>query len=424
MFNPGDTYKDIKIVEFVGAGGQGEVYRVEVGGRTRALKVFYEKYSEPEDERRLRALVDKKLHTLSALLRAAPQRVVRIGSRLAHLSEFISGPSLEAVMEQSQSSGTLPWSFPEGLQIAVTIAQGVSICEEQSLAIGDIAANNLTTVTKAGHHEIYLMDLDNYASPGQGDPRMLGQQLYLAPELLSGAVKAPTVESDRYALGVLLHEILLLVHPKAGYDDTPEKFNVAVAEGRWQQDPQYPRTARGAGGYPADVLSPKIQQFFRNAQSADPGRRPSAKMWVRALWEVLDDSRGPGVYQCEACDGFYLSDITKDRCPYCGAPHPVLALETAHGTIPLDARVNPIGREQLGGSKHVSKLHAVFWRVGPELLVEIVGSSGTWRYRDGGWTPLPARVPVPISPGDRLRIGDVDVRVVVLRSATSRSTGS
>jgi hypothetical protein len=72
----------------------------------------------------------------------------------------------------------------------------------------------------------------------------------------------------------------------------------------------------------------------------------------------------------------------------------------------------------------VSKLHAVFWRVGPELLVEIVGSSGTWRYRDGGWTPLPARVPVPISPGDRLRIGDVDVRVVVLRSAASRSTGS
>jgi serine/threonine protein kinase len=252
MFNPGDTYKDIKIVEFVGAGGQGEVYRVEVGGRTRALKVFYEKYSEPEDERRLRALVDKKLHTLSALLRAAPQRVVRIGSRLAHLSEFISGPSLEAVMEQSQSSGKLPWSFPEGLQIAVTIAQGVSICEEQHIAIGDIAANNLTTVGKAGHHEIYLMDLDNYASPGQGDPRMLGQQLYLAPELLSGAVKAPTVESDRYALGVLLHEILLLVHPKAGYDDTPEKFNVAVAEGRWQQDPQYPRTARSTGGYVAE----------------------------------------------------------------------------------------------------------------------------------------------------------------------------
>ena len=32
------------------------------------------------------------------------------------------------------------------------------ICEEQSIAIGDIAANNLTIVTKAGHHEIYLMD--------------------------------------------------------------------------------------------------------------------------------------------------------------------------------------------------------------------------------------------------------------------------
>ncbi len=221
MLSPGDTYKDIEIAEFVAAGGQGEVHRVNVGGRSMALKVFYEMYSEPGDERRLRALVDKKLHTLSALLRAAPRRVERIGSRLAHLSEFISGPSLEAVMEQSQSSGKLPWNFPQGLQIAVTIAQGVSICEEQNIAIGDIAANNLTTVTKAGHHETYLMDLDNYASPGQGEPRMLGQQLYLAPELLSGAIKTPTIESDRYALGVLLHEILLLAHPKAGHDDTP-----------------------------------------------------------------------------------------------------------------------------------------------------------------------------------------------------------
>jgi hypothetical protein len=102
----------------------------------------------------------------------------------------------------------------------------------------------------------------------------------------------------------------------------------------------------------------------------------------------------------------------------------VLGLETAHGIIPLDARVNAIGRQQLGGSKHVSKLHVVFRRVGPELLVEVIGSSGTWRYRDDGWAPLPARVPVPIAPGDRLRIGDADVRVVVLKSATSRSTGS
>ncbi|MBT8467319.1 MAG: protein kinase, partial [Deltaproteobacteria bacterium] len=238
MLNPGDTYKDIKVVEFIAAGGQGEVYRVEVGGRSMALKVFYEKYSEPGDERRLRNLVDKKLHTLSSLLRAAPQRVEYIGSRLAHLSEFISGPSLEAMMEQAQSSGRLPWKFPQGLQVAVTIAQGVSICEEQTIAIGDIAANNLAITTKAGHHEIDLMDLDNYASPGQGEPRMLGQQLYLAPELLAGAVNTPTIESDRYALGVLLHEILLLAHPKAGHDDTPENFNLAVAEGRWQQDPQ------------------------------------------------------------------------------------------------------------------------------------------------------------------------------------------
>ena len=29
--------------------------------------------------------------------------------------------------------------------------------------------------------------------------------------------------------------------------------------------------------------------------------------------------------------------------------------------------------------------------------VEVVGSSGTWRYQDGGWVALPVRVPVPIT---------------------------
>ena len=424
MFDPGETYKDIKILGFVAAGGQGEVYRVEVSGRIMALKVFYEKYSELADERRLRELVDKRLWTLSTLLHAAPQRVERVGSRLAHLSEFVEGRSLEAVMEQAQTSGDLPWSFPDGLQIAVSIAQGIAICEEQGIAIGDIAANNLTIVAKAGHYEIYLMDLDNYASAEQAEPRMLGQQLYLSPELISGAATTPTVESDRYALGVLLHEILLLAHPKAGRDGTPEEFNLAVAEGRWHQDPQYPRTTRSAGGYPAEVLSPTIQRLFRQAQSVEPARRPTAKIWVHALWEVLDETHGSGVYQCESCDGYYLSDITKDRCPYCGVSHPVLGLDTGSGIISLNARVNPIGREQLGGSKHISRLHVVVRRIGPEYLLEVVSSSGTWRYRDGEWVRLPVRVPVPIAPGDKLRIGDMNVRVVVVQdndSGTSRS---
>jgi len=421
MFDPGETFKDIRILGFVAAGGQGEVYRVEVAGRIMALKIFYDKYSEPADERRLRELVDKKLWTLSTLLHAAPQRVERVGSRLAHLSEFVTGPSLEAVMEQAQSSGKPPWSFPDGLQIAVSIAQGVSICEEQGIAIGDIAANNLTIVSQAGHYEIYLMDLDNYASAEQAEPRMLGQQLYLSPELISGDATTPTVESDRYALGVLLHEILLLAHPKAGRDGTPEEFSLAVAEGRWYQDPQYPRSTRSAGGYPAEVLSSTIHRLFRQAQSIDPGRRPSAKTWVHVLWDVLD-ARGPGVYQCEDCGGYYLSDITKDYCPYCGVSHPVLGLETRNGIISLDARVNPIGREQLGGSKHISQLHVVIQRIGPEYLLEVISSSGTWRHRDGEWVRLPVRVPVPIASGDKLRIGDMNVRVVVAQDSDSKTS--
>jgi hypothetical protein len=137
---------------------------------------------------------------------------------------------------------------------------------------------------------------------------------------------------------------------------------------------------------------------------------------------VLDPDRGAGIYQCETCDGCFLSDITKDRCPHCDALHPVLGLEFRGGLVILANRVNTIGREQLGGSDRISRLHVVIRRIGPEYLLENVSSAGTWRHRNGAWVPVPVRVPVPITAGDKLRIGDADVRVVVAQGKESLST--
>ena len=42
----------LEYLEFIAAGGQGVVYRVEVSGRTMALKLFREEYSDDSDEQR------------------------------------------------------------------------------------------------------------------------------------------------------------------------------------------------------------------------------------------------------------------------------------------------------------------------------------------------------------------------------------
>lgn len=410
----GDRHKDIVFEEFIAAGGQGEVHRVDVSGRPMALKLFYPQYSEASDEDRLRWLISQKLWALSTLLAASPQRIERIHGRLAHLSEFVPRPSLEDEVEHALASAALPWSFPQGLQIAAAIAQGIALCEDRGIAAGDIAGSNLTLTRKKGHLEVHLLDIDNYAAPGQHPPRMLGQQLYLAPEIISGAAD-PSPESDRYALGVLLHEILLLVHPKAGRDASPDEFIRAVEEGRWDQDPAFPRSRRAPDGYPAEVLSTAFHRLFRQAQSTDPAARPTAKAWVSALWDVLDESRGPGMFQCDACAQIFISDTSKDRCPYCGSRPPVLGLEVGGRVIPFQGTSQCVGRSDLAGSKCVSKRHLVIRRVGPELLVEDISSSGTWRRKNGTWTRLPARVPIPIGPGDSLRIGDTKARVVVVK---------
>jgi hypothetical protein len=134
------------------------------------------------------------------------------------------------------------------------------------------------------------------------------------------------------------------------------------------------------------------------------------------LWEVLDEARrGPGTYQCDHCSGFFVNDVSKDRCPFCGASPPVLGLEIAGRTFPFTGSSQCLGRLEAGGSNSVSHRHLVVRRAGHEYFIEDISSSGTWRRRNGSWMRLPPRTPVPVGPGEELKLGDTKGRVVKVK---------
>jgi serine/threonine protein kinase len=280
------------------------------------------------------------------------------------------------------------------------------------MAHGDLRADNLL-VNRAGTVlQLFVIDLDNFNAPTVPPPPMVGDNLYLAPELRDALAHSrpavPDLYTDRFSLGVLMHEIILLRHVAAGSDGNEADFEKAMGSGRWIQDPAAPdKLAGNPGGYPVEVLNADLARLFRCAMSLNPAERPGPDSWERELGKAINS-----VYCCPVCGGPCIIDVSKNACPLYGHPFPHLVLKTADGrTISLERGSVSVGRNDVGGSMKVSVLHAIFRRVGPETWIESFGRNGTCRWTGTTWVRLPERKPILVQPGDWLLLGDVQVQL-------------
>lgn len=382
----------------LGVGGQGEAYEAieKESGLNMVAKFFFDRYSDSDTRRRTDWLVGQNLSSLSPLF-SAPGTWADVHGRVAHVAPKAPGESLDTMLEK------VSWGFREGLQLAISIARGVSIVEQMGMAVGDISAPNIL-VFRDGIVKPSLIDLDNFVYPGLPKPRMAGNRLYMAPEVVTG--NPPSIESDRFSLAFVVSEVVLFRHPLHEFGSDEAAYFKALQEGTWKLDPVYVRRRGTMEGYPPEVLSPSLHRLFRRAVSCDPSARPTANEWVVELFEAYNR-----VSTCPRCDGELVVDASQ-VCPLCDQEFPVPVLECPAGRVPLVAAAVVVGRQELGGSHHVSRRHAIFRRVGPELFLEDISSTGVFRRNpDGAWSPLSPREELLVKSGDVLRLGDVEVRI-------------
>ncbi len=383
----------------IAPGGQGEAYEVteQSTGRTKVLKLFYCRFSDSRTRQRTEWLISQNLSALSPLLKA-PEILAEIKGRLGHIAPMATGEDLEEMLK------SISWTFDEGLLLGIAIAKGVSVCEEIDMGLGDISATNIR-LCRSNTWEASLIDLDNFTHADVPKPRMAGNKLYMAKEILEGG--NPCIESDRYSLMVVLHEVIFLCHPLHGCDSDEDSFYRAVKEGVWKLDPAYVRKKASTEGYPPEVLTPRLHRLFRKAASGDAASRPPAREWADELLSAFKR-----VYSCPGCGGLFVADCSKLACPLCKEKFPPFVLECPIGTIALDRGAIALGRKEIGGGQHVSRRHVIFRKVGPGLWLEDISSTGVFRKKpDGTWTPLAPRVEIPVQHGDHLRFGDVEVYI-------------
>ena len=402
-----DTGRRIRVEEMIKAGGQGEAYQViEVNsGQKGVLKVFHKRFTNGDTLKRLRFLIDQDFHIACPVL-CAPIDLLNNKYMIGHYTPFAEGNSLEEFLGNPVST------FLEEMQLAITLAHAISVMHERGIAHGDLHAENLIIKRVGSVFQLHVIDLDNFNAPGMPVPPCVGHNLYMAPELRAALAKGkpaiPTVESDLFALGVLMHEIVLLLHPANGNDDTEAKFQKAMCSGRWLMDPaSADRPEENLGGYPTTTLNADLARLFRSAVSIDSSIRPTSDLWESELGKAFNK-----IYCCPKCGAPCVIDISKVACPVCHSPYPYLTMRLKdRRRILLSAGSTIIGRGDLGGSMKVSVQHAIFRRVGPETWLESIGTNGTYRWNGIGWARLPDRKQVLVQTGDRMRIGDVEYHV-------------
>jgi serine/threonine protein kinase len=389
-------------------GGQGEI-REAILSRDNikgVVKLFKKSFRTPSTRRRIEFLINAKLSQSCPVIRA-PTDLIASNGDLGHFTPFAPGISLEKKLQTGDIT------LIQAIQMALALARAIEVLHEQDISNGDLHSDNVLVESGEGDVLVlHLIDLDNFGAPGQPLPDMIGQSLYLAPEqriaISRGEPAIPDIFTDRFSLGVLIHEMLLLKHPATGSDDDEASFQQAMSKGRWLHDPGNGGSLLDTlGGYPSGIVGPDLCRLFRRSISLERDTRPTPTEWKTSLQSVLNS-----VYVCPHCSGTFIADPYSFACSHCKQSFPALRLHTLEGShIILNQAAVAIGRENIGGDQTVSARHAIFRRRGSITYVESRGRNGTSRWDGTDWIQLQENSPIVVKDGDKLRLGSFEVQL-------------
>ena len=221
LLNPGElvqmqpTELSYKVEEFLGGGGQGEVYRARLvdgqgTGSLVALKWFFPHYLR--QDRELRARLERAVDTGPPSDRFLwPQDLVQTADRpgfgyVMPLRDNRFVGIIDLVTRRAEP--TLHALVTAAFELAHNYRQ----LHAKGFCYRDISFGNVFFDPESG--EVRICDNDNVGVDGQGGA-IGGTARFMAPEIVRGEA-APSTQTDLFSLAVLLFYMLVNHHPLEG----------------------------------------------------------------------------------------------------------------------------------------------------------------------------------------------------------------
>jgi Protein kinase domain len=244
--NIGETVSRYRVLQRLGEGGMGTVFRVEhvTLGRTYALKILIAAVIEHDP-----SAAQKFLHEARTAARIRHPNIVDVFD-FGHLDdgrpylvmELLEGESLADRVDR----GPLPPL--EVITIARQLASALGAAHERGVIHADVTPANAFATGPAGLHikllDFGLSELAGAELDGEKLDFVLGTPSYISPEQLRGL--RPTERSDQYGLGAVLFELLTGAPPYVDPDLRGlclKHLNAPIPEATSPHGPLPPRLA-------------------------------------------------------------------------------------------------------------------------------------------------------------------------------------
>lgn len=316
----------VEVLELLGEGGQGFVYKVNYGGQTKALKWYKKKEKNLEwFEKNLKKNITKGSPDKSFIW---PEDITewRDGTfgYIMDLrpSEYVDFDKILLCEEKIADE------YSE-ITAAINIVNGFRILHSNGYNYQDLNNGNFFINPQNG--DVLICDNDNVSEEGESSG-IAGKLGYMAPEIVCGK-KAPDKMTDRFSLAVVLFILLMRVHPLEGHRVVSKPaFTEQLQQVYYGEDPVFildknDNTNRPVKGVHNNLfirwpLFPSyIHELFYRAFDKDTmqGNKaaPIEKEWYQALLQLRSD-----LINCPNCGSeTFAPDDGQGMCNCCGNPY-------------------------------------------------------------------------------------------------------
>ena len=227
-FQAGATVGGYKIVELIGSGASGQVFKVEhsVTCRVEAMKILVDGRSSEAAQRFLREIT---LHaSLNHPAIASVYNAFWVEDDLVMVMELVDGDSLQRVLERRRLT------IDEAIDYASQVLSALSYAHSRGVVHRDIKPANII-VTRDGTLKVTDFGIAKAVTDPQINQggAVVGSLYYMAPEQVKGSEQVDA-RSDIYSVGAVLYEMCTGRKPF----DAENSFQLMLAQ--VEQEPRPP----------------------------------------------------------------------------------------------------------------------------------------------------------------------------------------
>ena len=313
-FLTSESSNKYKVISLLGAGGQGEVYDVECGGKHYALKWYFKHMATKSQKEILDNLITRGAPDASFLW---PLDLIfkGYGESFGYIMP-LRPKKFKSIVDMMKRRAEP--SFQTLCKAAYNLTSSYQKLHAMGYSYRDISFGNMFFDPDTG--EVLICDNDNVSANGIDNSSVYGTPRFMAPEIVMGRA-SPSRNTDLYSLAVLLFYMFMMGHPLEGKLEAEIKcMDIHAMNKLYGRNPIFiydpnDKSNRPVKGYQDNViiyweLYPQtIRDLFTKSFTVGltlPNKRVTEKEWLEAFANLLS-----GIVLCPKCGAEVFFDAQK-----------------------------------------------------------------------------------------------------------------